>query len=583
MAAIRHVKIENFRGFASFATALGAHAVLVGEPGAGRSDLIEGLIRTLDPESLRGRRGTELDLYNLDRSRAAVVEVAIGDLTDSVRSAIFNQLEFWDRQSETLVASLPAGAAPASDRHEWVVRFAYRLIVEDDQPSELVYYPKFADPARNVYPRVSGNERALIPFFWQRGLSTRPLDLAGRGELRGLINLQAGEDFGDSIDRFMTAVESAADDFSSQERLAAALQAVLVPLRSVRRFDEAKSGAELITFLPDGGARSGLLRSLAAAITLSDSPEHFPAVRQGATLLAALRGGSLHAAAAAAAGAIVVIDDFGGEFDPFVARHLAAELRRSAGQLIVATHAPAVAAAFATEEVVRLHRRAGVRQAARAPVPRTRQDRISARYLTSALVEAFNASAVVIVEGHHDRMAYAALAERAVAAGRLRSLDASGITFVEAEGDRQASKVARAARELGIFAIVVLDNDRGTAAAADTEVQECLAEADAVVRLPARMAVEELLLNGVAQAELIRVFSELGQVFGDLALPPNWDRLPTTDLHRRLSATLHNRPGSLHASYVWALDEAELPGLAISALDRIRSVAVSSQTGLVEL
>jgi putative ATP-dependent endonuclease of OLD family len=583
MAAIRHIRIENFRGFAAFETPLRPHAVLVGEPGAGRSDLIEGLIRTLDPESLRGRRGTDLDLYQLDRSRAAVVEVTVGDLSDSVRSALFNQLEFWDREGETLAATLPAGATPDPARYESVVRFAYRLEIADDQPAEVVYYPKFADPPRGNYPRVGANERSLISFFWQRGLSTRPLDLAGRGELRGLIDRQTGEDFGDSVDRFMGAVETAAADFSSQERVAAALQSILVPLRAVRRFDDTKSGAELISFLPDGGAPSGLLRSLAAAITLLDSPEHFPAVRQGATLLAALRGGALHAVATAVEGAIVAIDDFGGEFDPFLARHLAAELRRSAGQLIVTTHAPSVASAFGTEEIVRLHRSGGVRQAARAAIPTTRRHRISARYLTSPLVEAFNASAVVIVEGHHDRMGYAALAERAVALGRLKSFDASGIAFVEAEGDGEAPKVARAARELGIFAIAVLDNDRGTPAATDDQVQSCLAEADAVVRLPARMAIEELLLDRVSEGELTRAFTELDGAFGDLALPPNWDRLPATDLRRLLSRTLHNRPGSLHSSYVWELDEGELPGAAISALDRIWEVASGRRTGLVEL
>jgi len=129
----------------------------------------------------------------------------------------------------------------------------------------------------------------------------------------------------------------------------------------------------------------------------------------------------------------------------------------------------------------------------------------------------------------------------------------------------------------------VLDNDRGGAAATDDDVQACMAAADAVVRLPPRMAVEELLLDGVPDSELVRAFTELEQAFGDLALPANWDRLPSTDLRRLLARTLHNRPGSLHASYVWELDEAELPGGAISALDRIREVADGRQSGLVEL
>jgi hypothetical protein len=583
MAAIRHVRIENFRGFANFESPLRSNAVLVGEPGAGRSDLIEALTRTLDPESLRRRHGTDLDLHGLDRTRAALVEVTIGDLTEGVHGALFNQLEFWDRQTETVVASLRGGVVPDKDRYEPIVRFAYRLAIEEGQPNEVIYYPKFADPARSNFPRVGSNERSLIPFLWQRGLSMRPLDLAGRGELQSLIDSQPGEEFAEAVDRFMDQIEAAAAGFSSQERVAAALQAVLKPLRSVRRFDRSRPGADLIRFLPDGGAPSGLLRSLAAAITLLDSPDHFPAARQGSTLLAALRGGTLHATATALGQAIIAIDDFGGEFDPFLARHLAGEFRRSAGQLIVATHSPAVVAAFAPEEILRLYRKAGVRQAARVRMPSSRQDRISARYLTSSLVEAFAAGAVVVVEGHHDRMGYAALKERAVALGHLDSLDAAGVAFVEAEGDSEAAKVARAARELGIFTIVLLDNDEGTPAGTDSEVQSCLAAADAVVRLPARMAIESLLMSDVSDGELIRVFTEVNRTFGDLALPKNWEQLTGPDLRRVLMTTLHNRPGSLHASFVWELSDAELPTRAIAALERIRSIAVDRQTGLVEL
>jgi len=583
MAAIRHIRIENFRGFDAFETPVRSHAVLVGEPGAGRSDFIEALIRTLDPESLRGHRGADLDLYGLDQTHVASVEVTIGDLPADVKSALFNQLEFWDRQGEAVVGRLPAGAVPDPERYEYVVRFGYRLAIEDGQPAEVIHYPKFSDPVGGSFSRVGANERSLIPFLWQRGLSTKPIDLAGRGELRDLIDRQTGEAFADAVDRFMTSVETAAADFSSQERVASALQAVLLPLRSVRRFDDVKTGAELIRFLPDGGAPSGLLRSLAAAISLLDSPEHFPAVRQGATLLAALRGGALHAAATTVGGAIIAVDDFGGEVDPFLARHLAGELRRSAGQLIVATHSPSVATSFATEEIIRLHRTGGTRQVGRGPRPASRKDRISARYLTSTLVEAFNASAVIVVEGHHDRLGYVALAERAIASGRLRSLDGAGITLVEAEGDGESPKVARAARELGIFSIVLLDNDTGSSAATDPTVQMSLTEADAVVRLPARMALEDILVDGVSEAELVRVFTELAQAFGDLALPPGWDQLTGPALRRVLIRTLHDRPGSLHASFVWELNDDELPTGAIAALDRLRSIATSRQSGLVEL
>jgi hypothetical protein len=179
-------------------------------------------------------------------------------------------------------------------------------------------------------------------------------------------------------------------------------------------------------------------------------------------------------------------------------------------------------------------------------------------------------------------MAYGALAERAVASGQLQSFDAAGICFAEAEGDGECAKVARAARELGIFAVVLLDNDDGSAATTDAEVQACLESADAVVRLPARMALEDVLLADVPEASLLRILTELSGAFGDLALPAGWETLRIADLRRLIARTL-KRPGSAHTAYVWSLAPEELPAVAIDALRSVRGVAVGRHTGLVEL
>jgi hypothetical protein len=187
------------------------------------------------------------------------------------------------------------------------------------------------------------------------------------------------------------------------------------------------------------------------------------------------------------------------------------------------------------------------------------------------------------VEGHHDRLGYNALAERAQALGRLKSFASAAINMVEAQGDGDAAKLARAAKSLGIHAVVLLDNDAGAPAVGDPIVTAALAEADAVVRLPPRMAVEDILMDGVADAELIRVFRELETAFNDLALPPAWDGLTGRRLRQTLKTTLHDRPGSLHPSYIWELAEAELPSRAIAALEVIRDVAVVRRTGLIEL
>lgn len=59
---IARVEIKRFRGFESFVLLPGRHLVVVGEPRAGRSDLIAALRRVLEPRSVT-TRPSEWDVF----------------------------------------------------------------------------------------------------------------------------------------------------------------------------------------------------------------------------------------------------------------------------------------------------------------------------------------------------------------------------------------------------------------------------------------------------------------------------------------------------------------------------------------
>jgi putative ATP-dependent endonuclease of the OLD family len=586
MAGIRQFKATSFRGFEQFVVPFRRHAALIGEPGAGRSDLIEGIIRVLDPDHVRSRPGLDLDFYNLDTTKPAEVELVIGDLDAGALAGLSRHLEVWDADSETFVPVLPSGSAFDPRIHQRVVRLTYRLFEDADQITELVYLPKFSDPAAGVFDRASRVQRELIPFYWQRGAQARPLDLAPRGQFRRVIDSQTvGRDFRDVVEEFITQVETAATAFSSDERVAAALTAALASLRDVRRFDPASPASDLISFLPDGGAASGLLRSLAAAISLQSGPRLFPAARHGATLNAALRAGMLHAMATSQPNAIVAVDEFGTELDAHLARHLAAELRLRSGQFITAPRGSDAVTAFQPDEIVRLHWVGAARMSASGIRARTKEQRIDARYYVETLIPALGSSAVVVVEGIGDDLALRAVADRARESGVVGSFDGAGLALIAApQGKGSIPKVARAARQLGLFVVAVFDNDGGGSAVADADLQSALREADVVVRLPDRMAIERLILTDVGDAELVRVWSELDLALGGLALPSGWASKTGRDLVQALVPVLHGRSGVLHATYVWQLDAASLPPAAIMTLQEIRRLATSrAGVGLVEL
>jgi recombinational DNA repair ATPase RecF len=74
LEGVHVVTIRRFRGFEAATIVPAGRIVLVGEPGAGRSDLIEARDRVLSPDSTRGRLSSEFDFYGRDASRRAEVE-----------------------------------------------------------------------------------------------------------------------------------------------------------------------------------------------------------------------------------------------------------------------------------------------------------------------------------------------------------------------------------------------------------------------------------------------------------------------------------------------------------------------------
>jgi putative ATP-dependent endonuclease of OLD family len=583
MVAVRRISIRRFRGFDAFETTFGDHAVLVGEPGAGRTDLVDALVRTLDPDSLRGREASELDFYDLDRTVPVEIEVTLGAFPATGLGALTTYAEIWEPATTTLHGSLPRGVLFDPERHEFVVRLGYRLEDDSGELVETVHWPKYADPVAATYRRATAPERRQIPFFWHRGSAGRSIDLSQRGQFMALASSMPVGDLTTAVQAFVGAIETASATFSATDPVATALTQLLSELRDVRRFEPTVAASTLLAFLPEGGAPSGVLRSLTPALTLENGPALLPAARHGATASAALRFGLLTASALAQPGAVVVVDDVGGEFDPHLARHITATLRARAGQLIAGSRTTAVLEAFGPSEILRLYRDAGVRRAASIR-PTSKAERTKARHLVGSLLGALSATTVVLVEGIQDRQAIVAVADRARETLGQPSLDGSGIAIaVSPSGDGALGNVAAAARALGLHTIVVLDNDAGLPAAGVPEVQQALAGADTVVRLPPNMAIEEALLVGVPDAALVATWTDLENALS-ITIPAGWGGLTGNALIGRLSRALHGERGAIHATYIWALPSTSLPPVALKLLAEIRGIAATrTPRGLVEL
>jgi putative ATP-dependent endonuclease of OLD family len=574
---IRSIELRRFRGIEQLGLVPQGDVVLVGEPRAGRSTILEALSRVLSPDASRGMLGDDLDFHARNRETRVEVEVVVGDLDKELTQRFFDQLEYWDGDEDSLVDELDA--LDGLQGYEEVVRLCYRArwSAEQEQAEQWVDYPKLSDPDADAFERVRRADLAALPAFFGDP-ATRPLSLSHRGGLRELVDAAQATDFATSLEALSDSVQALGSDLAGSQQLLEALRAVVAPVAPALGLDVDELDRQ-IAFVPAGVALGALVRALEATLELDGAALPLPLSRHGSTATAALAAAELVARGARTDG-VVVIDDFGEHLDAATARHLAATLRRSTGQTWLSTRRAEVAHAFQPQELVRLafdeHRRRVAHPGRR---PANKAERMAARHIALQLLPAAAAQGVVVLEGPHDRAGLEAVAELRLrrsgvglpAARRVALVDAGA---ADASGGSSATpRLCEAARRLGFYAVAVIDGDPDDAVV----VAANLAAADAVIRLPDDMAIERALLDGLADEAVRAALRRL-----DVPLPADLDDLSGRDLDKVARKAIKSS-GGLHAQFVYALPLTAVPRLAKRILDEATRCIAERGTGLHQL
>lgn len=555
--------VANFRGFEHIEIVPRGHVVLVGEPRAGRSDLLAALAKVFEADAARM---DEFDFHNSDVSKDVEIEVIVGNLGQTLEQRFLDRLEFWDQSTSTLIegvadpGALPADAGP-------VLRLAYRARWDRDEErsDQTVYWAKGSDPSTDDLRRIPRDDRAALPFL--RLAAGRPLSLAARGLLRSSLAAGDADAIADALREMTEDIEGLTTRLTGIDAVSEALETVLATLRPYAAVDTPID--EMVRFLPEDGSLSGLLRSLSPAIDLGDKMGRLPLARHGSTTVAQVMTGEV-IAAASQSDAVVAIDDFGDGLDAASAQRLASLLRQKAGQVWLSTRRPEAARGFDNEELVRLARAQPGAAPGRAvhygKIPQSRAERVATRELHRQILPAMTARALLVGEGPHDSAAYEALAERLDAEHSVLPPEAYGIRIIDAGstdgGIGKVAHIAELARGLGFRVVALIDYDRDEAVAASS-LAAVQAAADAVVRLPRGDAIESALLTGVPDADIVAALHDLGRSYV-LPLAAGWEVLTGADLTAIAIPALKSNNG-LHAPFVRAL-AGPLPPLAGQAL-----------------
>ena len=505
---IKELSITRFRCFSDLCIRPKGHIVVMGEPGAGRSSLIEALVRVLDPDAGRGRITTELDFHNQDTSQPIHIALTIGELEDDIKQDFLDHLELWDGNEDCLLPATEDIRRIDQGRYEWVLRLEYRAawLHGEERCEERVFYPKGSDPASNSFVPIRRRDIERLGFNFLQGEGGRILDLNARGAFRRLIERAEGDDFSAAIGRYTQDVSRAAGRFTGSAQIKRALKDVVAPLSELLGIS-AENGSQLVQFAPEGGSPSGLLRSLGPSMDVGDGAGSLPVWRRGSTTASLFRMAEA-LALSSGAGPILAVDDLGDGLDAASSAHLAAVIRNSAGQAWVTTRVPAVAEEFAPQEVVRLGMDPrGGHSARQGKQLMTKAEKVVAKHWHRSLLPALSYRAVIVVEGPSDFAVLHNLALRLFEEQGRPLPAARGVSIVNAGsggsgGYAGVLKLAGAARDIGLRAVGVVDGDTGKDA--QDHLQTHGTSADAVVRLPDVVAIELAMVKACPREYCVR-------------------------------------------------------------------------------
>jgi putative ATP-dependent endonuclease of OLD family len=556
---VARVRLHRFRGYAEQVITPARHAVVVGEPRAGRSDLIMGLRRALDPRSW-SRTPDLADLHRPDPGTGAdtadaetVVEVTLTGLGADLEQDLDNRLELID----------PATGLPAAEEQAAAgvlgVRVRYRIYF-DEVLADYDHAWEYAATGVPV-PRLERDMLAAVVI----GPRT-PLQLRSGGLFRGMAAEQDPDAIRGAIEELRADVTTAAGKIAGVKAVQEVLARILDGGAAHVLGMPAHQAWAGVGFVADDGTADTLLRQLQPTLDL-DEAGPLPLPAHGSTAKGVLAVAEAMAAADIG-GAVVLADDFGDDLDAASAEFLAATLRRSSGQAWLSTRRPEVARAFDPTEVLRLTRSHGERRHHQLPLTTDKKARLARRQLHLLLLPAMTTRSVALLEGPHDLDGYGAVADRRLTDAGILPPAAYGVRMIAAGmgedgGKDELPKLARLARELGFDVRVLIDSDKP---GSDADLVARLDDlAEQVIQLPERTAVERALARGLPADAQRTALSVINDMYG---LGLDVDGIADADLEGTIVRQLKKKNG-LHQPFVAALPEGAIPPLAAEVLDAL--------------
>ncbi|WP_136054661.1 hypothetical protein [Microbacterium sp. K24] len=557
---IARLELHRFRGFEFLEFFPSRHVLLVGEPRAGRTTILDALRRVLDPASTRARPALWDIHYPLAEVPAGEefpltsVEVAITDLGDLIEQELDEKLEILDPISGALSDDPATGVMGVR------VRYCLRYEPVDDSLEHWVEY------VRSGIRLSRGHRELLRAIIIDRA---SPLQLRAEGAFRALAANQDSDRLNATITSFGDDIGRAADTLAASDAVQDALKAVAA---HGAQFALDVSTDELVAgvgFTAEDGSVSGLLRAIQPTLNI-DQAGPIPLAAHGSTAAAALAI-SEALAASRMDQSIVILDDFGDSLDSASADYLASLLGRPRNQVWLSTRRPEALSAFEVEHIARLTRHTGTPLVNQLAPTTDKRERVQRRYLPQILAHAMSSRTLILVEGPHDLEGLAALDRKRHIEAHKAPLSAHSMQIVAASatgadgGKHRLPVLAALGSSLGFEVRALMDSDKP--GDDDELIEELKSICDLVISLPNRTAIERALVRGVP-TQVLR--DSLARLNDDHELGLDVDSIDEDRLEATLTKQLKQKAG-LHRSYVIQLPKGAYPPIATSVLRQLKT------------
>lgn len=510
------IVIKNFRGIKDGEILFPNHGVLVGDNNTGKSTILEAIDLALGPERMKHRPVIdEHDFYAGDYLVADTKieissEVIISDLSDEQETYFKDNLEWWNKTTNTLLTGPPADGTDAEHVSSALrVKFIGTYDTEEDDFIGDTFY---CSPVKDdsTFTKFSTKDKRQCGFLILRTLRTgsRALSLE-RGSLLDIIldlreiKLKMWED----VLVQLRGLPIAANPDLGISTILTGIQDAL------RNFVPSEWGTDpqlKVTELTRENLRKNLNAFIATGATKANGDKHIaPFKKQGTGTVNTLVLSMLSMIAELKKNVIFAMEEPEIAIPPHTQKRIISTIRKQSAQALFTSHSPYVLEEFDPSEVIVLQNNNGVIRSAPASFPITIKRKQYKEQFRKKYCEALLSKRVLIAEGRteYDSIPVAARRLNELDPNKYSSLEALGISIIDAESDAQISPIGTLLKSLGKTVYAIYDKQD------EPQKTQIIAAVDKHFESPTN-SFEKLVLDGVPATRL-KAFAQALVVDGD--------------------------------------------------------------------